>query len=75
MNDTTATGAIPVKPKLSRRLRMQWEPAQDSYVLLYPEGMIKLYQGAGEILKRCAGERTSPPSPKATAMACGLWWA
>jgi pyrroloquinoline quinone biosynthesis protein D len=45
------------KPKLSRLFRMQWEDAQSSYVLLYPEGMVKLNQSAAEILKRCDGER------------------
>jgi pyrroloquinoline quinone biosynthesis protein D len=45
------------KPKLSRLFRMQWEEAQSSYVLLYPEGMVKLNQSAAEILKRCDGER------------------
>lgn len=48
---------LPVKPKLARLFRMQWEEAQDAYVLLYPEGMVKLNQSAGEILKRCDGER------------------
>ena len=38
--------------------RFQWEEAQQCYVLLYPEGMIKLNQSAGEILKRCDGKRT-----------------
>jgi pyrroloquinoline quinone biosynthesis protein D len=42
-------------PKLSRLFRLQWEPAQDAYVLLYPEGMVKLNQSAAEILKRCDG--------------------
>jgi pyrroloquinoline quinone biosynthesis protein D len=45
------------KPRLSRLFRMQWEDAQASYVLLYPEGMVKLNQSAAEILKRCDGER------------------
>jgi pyrroloquinoline quinone biosynthesis protein D len=43
-------------PKLSRLFRMQWEEAQNAYVLLYPEGMVKLNQSASEILKRCDGE-------------------
>ncbi len=38
--------------------RFQWEEAQQCYVLLYPEGMIRLNQSAGEILKRCDGKRT-----------------
>lgn len=37
---------------IPRLYRLQWEEAQQAYVLLYPEGMIKLNQAAGEILKR-----------------------
>lgn len=48
---------IPDKPKLSRLFRFQWEEAQGNYVLLYPEGMVRLNQSAAEILKRCDGER------------------
>ena len=43
------------RPALERRFRLQWEPAQNAHVLLYPEGMIKLNTSAGEILKRCDG--------------------
>ncbi len=43
------------RPALDRRFRLQWEPAQNAHVLLYPEGMIKLNGSAGEILKRCDG--------------------
>lgn len=45
------------RPRLSRTYRLQWEEAQGNYVLLYPEGMIKLNQSAAEILKRCDGSR------------------
>lgn len=38
--------------ELAQRYRFQWEPAQAAYVLLYPEGMVKLGASAGEILKR-----------------------
>jgi pyrroloquinoline quinone biosynthesis protein D len=38
--------------------RFQWEEAQNSYVILFPEGMVKLHGGAGEILKRVNGEVT-----------------
>lgn len=38
--------------------RFQWEEAQQSYVLLFPEGMVKLHGGAGEILKRVDGQRS-----------------
>ena len=43
--------------KLKSIFRLQWEPAQNAHVLLYPEGMVKLNQSAGEILKRCDGTR------------------
>ncbi|MEK0435311.1 MAG: hypothetical protein RL369_1360 [Pseudomonadota bacterium] len=45
------------KPKLAKLFRLQYEEAQGAYVLLYPEGMVKLNQPASEILKRCDGER------------------
>lgn len=51
------SAAIPAKPKLSRLFRFQWEEAQRNYVLLYPEGMVRLNQSAAEILKRCDGQR------------------
>ena len=46
------------KPVLRHGFRLQWEPAQKAHVLLYPEGMVKLNSSAGEILRRCDGERT-----------------
>ncbi len=46
------------RPRIAPGYRLQWEDAQAAHVLLYPEGMIKLNQSAGEILKRCDGERT-----------------
>jgi len=36
----------------------RWEDTQDAYVLLYPEGIVKLNQTAGEIIKRCDGQHT-----------------
>lgn len=44
-------------PSVGKHFRLQFEKAQDSWVLLYPEGMIKLNQSAGEILNRCDGKR------------------
>jgi pyrroloquinoline quinone biosynthesis protein D len=46
------------RPAIGRGFRLQWEPAQNAFVLLYPEGMIKLNASAGEILKRCDGAAT-----------------
>jgi pyrroloquinoline quinone biosynthesis protein D len=43
------------RPRVPAGLRLQWEPAQNAYVLLYPEGMVKLNGSAGEIMKRCDG--------------------
>lgn len=54
MSDIDST----TKPTIGRGYRLQWEPAQNAHVLLYPEGMIRLNVSAGEILKRCDGERT-----------------
>ena len=45
-------------PRLHPHLRFEWEPAQEAYVLLYPEGMVKLNGSAGEILAVCNGERS-----------------
>jgi pyrroloquinoline quinone biosynthesis protein D len=44
---------------LERQYRLQWEPAQESFVLLYPEGMIKLSGSAAEIMKRVDGKTTA----------------
>ena len=41
--------------ELARHYRFQWEPAQNAFVLLYPEGMVKLGASAGEILRRIDG--------------------
>jgi pyrroloquinoline quinone biosynthesis protein D len=46
------------RPAIGRGFRLQWEAAQSAFVLLYPEGMIKLNASAGEILKRCDGAAT-----------------
>ena len=46
------------RPALGRGFRLQWEPAQNAHVLLYPEGMVKLNGSASAILSRCDGERT-----------------
>ena len=47
-----------MKPAIARGMRLQWEPAQEAHVLLYPEGMVKLNGSAGAILSRCDGART-----------------
>lgn len=40
---------------LARGVRLQWEPAQNAQVLLFPEGMVQLNGPAGDILALCDG--------------------
>jgi pyrroloquinoline quinone biosynthesis protein D len=42
-------------PIITSRFRLQWEPAQNGHVLLYPEGMVKLSDSAAQILTRVDG--------------------
>jgi len=44
-------------PKITSGYRLQHEETQQAWVLLYPEGMVKLNESAAEILKRCDGKR------------------
>ncbi len=45
-------------PRLRLGFRFQWEPAQNAFVLLYPEGMVRLNESAGAILNEVDGERS-----------------
>jgi pyrroloquinoline quinone biosynthesis protein D len=38
--------------------RFQWEEAQNSFVILFPEGMVKLHGGAGEVMQLLDGKAT-----------------
>tara|TARA_B100000767_G_scaffold132510_1_gene125807 strand:- start:284 stop:562 length:279 start_codon:yes stop_codon:yes gene_type:complete len=44
--------------KIAAHHRFQWEKAQDCYVILFPEGMVKLNGSAGEVLNLVNGETT-----------------
>ena len=55
---TTTEAEVQTRPGVARHFRLQWEEAQGAWVLLYPEGMVKLNQSAGEILRRCDGARS-----------------
>jgi pyrroloquinoline quinone biosynthesis protein D len=57
MTDAIEPGLDAV-PRIGTGFRLQWEAAQGCHVLLYPEGMVKLNQSGGEILKRCDGRRS-----------------
>jgi len=43
---------------LAHHHRFQWEEAQQNYVILFPEGMVKLHGGAGEVIKRVDAKAT-----------------
>ncbi len=55
MNQNLSLGMV---VHITPSYRLQWEPAQNAYVLLYPEGMVKLNPSASEILKHCDGSHT-----------------
>lgn len=42
--------------KIAAHHRFQWEEAQNCYVILFPEGMVKLNPSGGEILSLVNGE-------------------
>ncbi len=44
-------------PVLRPGFRLQWESVQNSHVLLYPEGMVKLNESAAEVLLLVDGKR------------------
>ena len=45
-------------PSLANGFRFQWEPAQKSHVLLYPEGMKVLSESAAEIITLIDGKNS-----------------
>lgn len=45
--------------RLAKQYKLQWETAQNAYVLLYPEGLVKLTGSAGEILQRIDGSASA----------------
>lgn len=49
---------VDAQPAVTPMYRLQFEPAQDAWVLLYPEGLVRLNTPAAEILRRCDGRRS-----------------
>jgi pyrroloquinoline quinone biosynthesis protein D len=47
---------LQVCPRVAKLFKLQWEEVQNSWVLLYPEGMVKLNGSAGEIMSRLDGQ-------------------
>jgi pyrroloquinoline quinone biosynthesis protein D len=68
-------------PEIVPGLKLRWEDTQQAYVLLYPEGVVKLNATAAEILKRCDGARTvealigelQHEYPDAAALEASVW--
>lgn len=44
--------------RLGKNFRLQWEKAQEKYVLLYAEGMVELSDSAAQVLLLCDGKHT-----------------
>ncbi len=44
--------------KIAAHHRFQWEEAQQSHVILFPEGMVKLNASAGEVLSLVDGKNS-----------------
>jgi pyrroloquinoline quinone biosynthesis protein D len=58
MNNRVPFPALDATPAVAPMYRLQHEAAQECWVLLYPEGMVKLNGPASEILRRCDGQRS-----------------
>src|SRR5207249_5007897 len=56
VNSLALPRVLEMTPALAPMYRLQYESAQDSWVLLYPEGMVRLNGPASEIPRRCDGE-------------------
>lgn len=56
MKENEETQTFSINP----RYRLQWEPAQNCFVLLYPEGLVQLSATATEILQHCTQPITAP---------------
>ena len=46
------------RPRLARRVRLEWDPVREQHMLLEPEGVLVLNQTGTTILGLCDGERT-----------------
>ena len=56
--ETAQGAALDARPRVGSRFRLQWEEAQQAWVLLFPEGMVRLNGAASEIVRRCDGQRS-----------------
>jgi pyrroloquinoline quinone biosynthesis protein D len=58
MKAAQAAIGLEARPRVAAHFRLQWEEVQKAWVLLYPEGMVKLNGSGGEIMQRLDGEKT-----------------
>ena len=58
MSAPTTVIGLEDRPNVVQHYRLQWEEVQKAWVLLYPEGMVKLNGSAGEIMHRLDGAKT-----------------
>ena len=72
MNQSASTEAAR-RPELTPMFLLRWEDTQGAYVLLYPEGVVKLNPTPAEILRRCDGARTvGELTEGGPALVCGV---
>ena len=55
MNNEPAQFAPQDRPVVNPLYLFRWEDTQQAWMLLYPEGVVKLNDSAGEILRCCDG--------------------
>lgn len=55
MNNEPAQFSPQDRPVVNPLYLFRWEDSQQAWMLLYPEGVVKLNDSAGEILRRCDG--------------------
>ena len=58
MTETPAVGSGDIV-EMSPLYLFRWEEPQKAYVLLFPEGVVKLNETAAAILQLCDGNRTA----------------
>lgn len=56
--DDNAPMGLGDRPEINPLYMFRWEEQEQAYLLLYPEGIIKLNDSAGNILNHCTGEKT-----------------
>jgi pyrroloquinoline quinone biosynthesis protein D len=58
MTSQNAPVRLTDRPEINPLYLFRWEEQEKAYVLLFPEGIVKLNDSAGSILEHCTGEKT-----------------